>query len=73
MLHWFYDHRMVFNFSYEEGNPTPISILWQSALVQLIIQLIVNFISSVIETELKIPNIKVWKQERWVLPPPFFL
>ncbi len=66
LLHFFYKHRFVFNFSYTDAGETSVTLLWQSALVQLCIQTVVHFISCAIESLLKIPNIQVWKQERWV-------
>jgi len=65
LLHFFYKHRLVFNFSYTSEEAS-VEMMYRSALVQFFIQTIVHFVSCVLESELKIPNIQVWMKERWV-------
>ncbi|KYQ92086.1 hypothetical protein DLAC_06923 [Tieghemostelium lacteum] len=63
LLHFFWKHRLVFNFSF---GPTPpdLDAMIISAAIQLAIDLTADFISTCGEAIQNIPVIAVWKQSR---------
>jgi hypothetical protein len=65
LLKFFWKHRLLFNFSYDTVPPTDID-LFTNAAAQFCIELISHFVCIVLETHLKIPDIKSWRRHRVV-------
>eukprot|EP00026_Physarum_polycephalum_P015696 Phypoly_transcript_16436.p1 GENE.Phypoly_transcript_16436~~Phypoly_transcript_16436.p1 ORF type:complete len:204 (+),score=27.27 Phypoly_transcript_16436:170-781(+) len=65
MLHFFYKHKLLFNFSYGDMELSSYA-LFKSGLAQFCIDVVVHYVSIVVETNLGIPDIKVWWKHRGI-------